>query len=148
MRLKLKENIAVGEVIRLEAGDGAVVDTYLHNQDGRGVNAVAVEVAGGTTELAHDLAVHIGFSRPPFLTRDEVPAEEVEAEREVLLAESRNEGKPEAALDKIVEGKLKGRFFQERVLMDQKYVKDEKQTIAGLLGDASIVRYAQVEIGG
>jgi elongation factor Ts len=148
LRVTLKENIAVGEVVRLEAGEGAVVDSYLHRQDGRGVNAVAIEVAGGNPELAHDLAVHIGFSRPPFLSRDEVPAEEVTAERELLEAESRNEGKPEAALDKIVEGKLKGRFFQQRVLLDQKFVKDEKQTVAGLLGDAEIVRYAQVEIGG
>jgi elongation factor Ts len=148
LRVTLKENIAVGEVVRLEAGPGAVVDSYLHKQDGRGVNAVAIEVLGATAELAHDLAVHIGFARPPFLTRDEIPEGDIEAEREVLLAESRNEGKPEAALDKIVEGKLKGRFFQERVLLDQKFVKDEKQTIAGLLGDAEVVRYAQVEIGG
>lgn len=148
MRLALKENIAVGEVVRIEAGAGAVVDWYLHKQEDRGVNGVAVELSGGDAELAHDLAVHIGFSRPPFLSRDEVPEAEVAAEREVLLAESRNEGKPEAALDKIVEGKLKGRFFQQRVLLDQKFVKDEKQTIAGLVGDAKIVRYAQVEIGG
>jgi elongation factor Ts len=148
MRVALKENIAVGEVVRIEAGEGAIVDWYLHKQEDRGVNAVAIEVSGATAELAHDLAVHIGFARPPFLTRDQVPEEDVVAEREVLLAESRNEGKPEAALDKIVEGKLKGRFFQERVLLDQKFVKDEKQTIAGLLGDAEIVRFAQVEIGG
>jgi elongation factor Ts len=148
MRLTLKENIAVGEIVRIEAGTGAIVDWYLHKQEDRGVNAVAIEVSGGDAALAHDLAVHIGFTRPPFLTRDEVPEEEVVAEREVLLAESRNEGKPEAALDKIVEGKLKGRFFQARVLLDQKFVKDEKQTIADLLGDAEIVRYAQVEIGG
>jgi elongation factor Ts len=147
MRVSLKENIAVGEVVRIEAGEGAVVDWYLHKQEDRGVNAVAVEVSGASAEVAHDLAVHIGFARPPFLSRDEVPEDEVAAEREVLLAESRNEGKPEAALDKIVEGKLKGRFFQERVLLDQKFVKDEKQTIAGLLGDAEVVRYAQVEIG-
>jgi elongation factor Ts len=148
MRVTLKENIAVGEVVRIEAGDGSVVDSYLHKQEDRGVNAVAVEISGATPELAHDIAVHIGFARPPFLSRDEVPADEVEVEREVLIAESRNEGKPEAALDKIVEGKLKGRFFQERVLLDQKFVKDEKQTITGLLGDAEVVRFAQVEIGG
>jgi elongation factor Ts len=148
MRVKLKENIGVGEVVRIEAGEGAVVDSYLHKQDDRGVNAVAVEISGATPELAHDIAVHIGFARPPFLSRDEVPADQVAAEREVLLAESRNEGKPEAALDKIVEGKLKGRFFQDRVLLDQKFVKDEKQTITGLLGDAEVVRFAQVEIGG
>ena len=148
MRVTLKENIGVGAVVRMEAGDGSVVDWYLHKQEDRGVNAVIVEVAGGSEQLAHDLAVHIGFARPPFLTRDEVPTDEVEAEREVLLAESRNEGKPEAALDKIVEGKLRGRFFMDRVLLDQKYVKDEKQSIAELLGDAEVVRFAQVEIGG
>ena len=132
--------------MRIEAGPGNVVDTYVHRQDGRGVLAVAVEVVGGTVELAHEIAVHVAFAQPTFLSRDEVPADEVAAERETLEGITRAEGKPEAAMEKIVEGRLTG-WFKERVLLEQSYVKDEKSTIAQLLGDASIARFALVSIG-
>ena len=98
LRSTLKENISVGRVRRLVAEGGQVVDTYLHLQAGRGVNAVGVELEGGTDELAHDIAVHIAFAKPAYLSRDDVPADEVEAERATLETISRNEGKPEAAL--------------------------------------------------
>jgi len=123
-----------------------VVDTYLHQQSGRGVNAVAVVIDGGTDELAHDIAVHIAFTKPAYLSREEVPAADVEAERTTLAEITRNEGKPEAALEKIVDGRMNG-WFKERVLLDQSYVRDEKQTIAAMLGSASIVAFAQVVIG-
>ena len=147
LRATLKENISVGPVRRLVAHPGQVVDTYLHQQAGRGVNAVAVVLEGGSDELAHDIAVHIAFARPAYLTRQEVPESDVAAERTTLEAISRNEGKPEAALAKIVEGRLTG-WFKERVLLDQAYVRDEKQTIAGMLGSARIVSFAQVVVGG
>jgi len=146
LRTTLKENISIGEVHRLVAEPGQVVDTYLHQQAGRGVNAVAVVVEGGTEELAHDLAVHIAFTRPSYLSRDEVPQAEVEAERATVEKISRNEGKPEAALAKIVDGRMNG-WYKERVLLDQSYVRDEKQTIAAMLGSARIVAFAQVVVG-
>jgi elongation factor Ts len=146
LRITLKEKIEVGEVVRIEAADGHVLDSYLHIQGGRGVNAVLVELEGGTPQLAHDIAVHIAFARPRYLSRDDVPADVVEHERETLTTISRNEGKPEQALPKIVEGRLGG-FFKEVALLEQPYAKDDKQTIRQLLGGARIVRYAQVEIG-
>jgi elongation factor Ts len=146
LRATLKENISVGRVRRLVAEPGQVIDTYLHQQAGRGVNGVAVVIEGGTDELAHDIAVHIAFTKPTYLSRDEVPEAEVAAERETLTTISRNEGKPEAAMDKIVEGRMTG-WFKDRVLLDQSYVRDEKQTIAGMLGSARIVSFAQVVIG-
>ena len=146
LKIALKEKIELGRVVRFEAAAGNLLDSYLHRQGGRGVNAVLVELAGGTQELAHDIAVHIGFARPKYLSRDEVPAESVEHERATLLAQTRNEGKPEAALPKIVEGKLHG-FFKEICLLDQPYAKDDKQSVAQYLKGATIVRYAQVEIG-
>ncbi|MHB1585360.1 MAG: translation elongation factor Ts [Acidimicrobiales bacterium] len=146
LRSTLKENISVGRVVRLEAGDGEVLDTYLHQQAGRGVNAVVVLLRGGSQELAHDLALHIAFARPAHLTRDEVPADEVAAERQTVEAISRNEGKPEAALPKIVEGRMNG-WFKERVLLEQSFARDEKQSIAGMLGSAQVVRFAQVVVG-
>jgi elongation factor Ts len=146
LRATLKENISVGRVRRLVAESGQVVDTYLHQQSGRGVNAVAVVLDGGTEELAHDVAVHIAFTKPAYLSRDEVPAEDIETERATVTEIARNEGKPEAAMEKIVEGRMNG-WFKERVLLDQSYVRDEKQTISGMLGAARIVAFAQVVIG-
>jgi elongation factor Ts len=70
----------------------------------------------------------------------------VAAERETVEKIARNEGKPEAAMPKIIEGRLNG-WYKERVLLDQPYVKDEKQTIAKLLGPAKVTRFAQVEVG-
>jgi elongation factor Ts len=147
LKLTTKENIEVGKVARVEASDGNALDTYLHRQDGRGVNAVIIEVEGGSPELAHDIAVHAAFTKPKFVSRDEVPEDAIAAEREALEAITRNEGKPEAALPKIIEGKLAG-WFRESVLLEQKFVRDEKQTIKQILGDAKIIRFSQVIIGG
>ena len=150
MKITLKENIELGRVVRFEAAPGNVLDTYLHVQNGRGVNGILVELAGGSKELAHDIAVHIAFGKPSVLTRDEVPAADIEAEREQLTNQTRNEGKPEQALPKIVEGKLNGWFKRVPggVLLEQPYAKDEKQTVTQVLGGATLVRYAQVIVGG
>ncbi len=96
--------------------------------------------------LAHDIAAHIAFARPSYISRDQVPESEVAAERETVEKIARNEGKPDAALPKIVEGRLNG-WYKERVLLDQPYVKDEKQTIATLLGPAQVTQFAQVVVG-
>ncbi len=146
LKITLKENISVGQVVRIQAPEGGVVDSYLHLQAGRGVNAVVVALQGGSAELAHDIAAHIAFARPTYVTRDEVPDSEVNAERETVEKIARNEGKPDAALSKIVEGRLNG-WYKERVLLDQAYVKDEKKTIATLLGSASVTAFAQVVVG-
>ena len=149
LKLATKENIELGRVVRFEAADGNVLDAYLHTQNERGVNGVLVEVSGGEKELAHDIAMHISFGRPAYLTRDEVPAAEVEEERAMLEATTRNEGKPEQAIPKIVEGKLGGWFKRAPggVLLEQPYVRDEKQTVEQMLGPAKVVRFAQVEVG-
>ena len=149
LKVTLKENIALGEVVRFSAAAGDVLDTYLHVQNGRGVNGILVEVAGGDQELAHEIAVHIAFGRPTYLTRDEVPPDAVDAERAALEAETRNEGKPESALTKIVEGKLGGWYKRVPggVLLEQPYARDDRQSVRQVLGDARVVRFAQVVIG-
>jgi elongation factor Ts len=146
LRTTLKENISIGQVRQLVAQPGQVVDTYTHQQAGRGVNAVALVLDGGDEELAHNIAVHIAFTKPAYLRREDVPEADVAAERATVSEISRNEGKPEAALDKIVEGRMNG-WFKDRVLLEQSYVRDEKQTITGMLGSARIVAFAQVVIG-
>ena len=118
----------------------------MHIQGGRGVNCVLVEMSGASVELAHDVAVHVAFARPKYLAREDVPADVVEKEPATLEVLSRNEGKPEAALPKIVEGRING-FFKDVALLEQPYAKDDKQSVKQVIGSATIVRYAQVEIG-
>ena len=146
LRIVLKEKIELGEVVRVEAGPGEVIDSYLHLQGGRGVNGVLVVMADATQELAHDIAVHIGFARPTYLSRNDIPADVLDKERATLETISRNEGKPEAALQKIIEGRING-FFKDVALLDQPYAKDDSRSVTKLIGSASIVRFAQVEIG-
>jgi elongation factor Ts len=149
LKVTLKENIALGAVVRFAAGAGDVLDTYLHVQNGRGVNGILVELSGGTKELAHDLAVHIAFGRPSVVARDEVPSGDVDAEREALTAQTRNEGKPEQALPKIVEGKLNGWYKRVPggVLLEQPYARDDKVAVKDILDGARVVRFAQVVVG-
>src|SRR5215210_1281346 len=92
LKVTLKENIDVGRVVRYEAADGNLLDTYLHVQSDRGVNGILVELAGGSQELAHDVAVHIAFARPATLTRDEVSEADVAEQRSLLETQTRNEG--------------------------------------------------------
>ena len=146
LKIAKKENIELGTVVRFDAAGDNILDSYLHLQDGRGVNAVLVELQGGTKEIAHDLAVHIAFSKPAYLNRDEVPAEDVERERQALLDITKAEGKPEAAWPKIVEGRING-WYKEQVLLEQQFVRDDKKSINDLLAGATLVRFAQVFIG-
>lgn len=146
LRTSLQENISIGRVVRMVSGDGQVLDSYVHQQAGRGVNAVLVLLEGGSQELAHDVAVHIAFARPAYLRREDVPEAEVAAERATVEEISRNEGKPEASLPKVVEGRMNG-WFKERVLLEQPYVKDEKRSVSDILSGAEIVGFAQVVVG-
>jgi elongation factor Ts len=149
LKVTLKENIEVGRLVQVTFGDGEAVGTYLHRQDGRGVNGVVVVLGSGSEELAHDIAVHIAFAKPQYLAREDVPADVVEEERQALLGITKAEGKPEAAWPKIVEGRLNG-WYKERVLLEQPFVRDEKQTIAQVAaaGGAEVARFAQLFIGG
>ncbi len=146
LKVTLKENIGVGGVERIDAADGNDLGHYQHNQGGRGVNAVLVEIEDGSAELAHDIAVHIAFARPTYLSRDDIPADVVSQERATLETLTRNEGKPEQAIEKIVAGRLQG-FYKDVALLDQPYAKDDKQSVAQFLGGAKVKRFAQVEIG-
>jgi len=152
---KLGENVALGRVVVFETADG-LLDGYKHVQNERGTIGVLVELAGvdrgdaKAQETAHDVALHIASAAPRWLSRDDVPADVVEKERAVLEELSRNEGKPENALPKIIEGRLNG-FFKDNCLLEQGFVKEPKTTVAkfveGLGGDATVQRFARVKIG-
>ena len=151
----LGEKIEIGRVVRFEAADG-LIDGYKHVQNERGVVGVLVELGGVDAErcqgarVAHDIALHIASAAPRFVSRDDVPADEVAREREVLEKQTAEEGKPEQAWPKIVEGKLNG-FFKTVALVEQSFVKDQKQTIGALVqslgADAAVRRFARVKIG-
>jgi elongation factor Ts len=110
------------------------------------VSGVIVEVVGGDATLAHEIALHVASMRPEWLSPDDVPPDRVESERAVLETLTRNEGKPEAAIPKIVEGRLKA-FFRDHCLLEQPFVKDQKQSVSQVLGPARVTRFVRVEIG-
>ncbi|BDG59378.1 translation elongation factor Ts [Caldinitratiruptor microaerophilus] len=132
---KIGENQAVRRMALLEA-PGGLVHRYVHGGTDAGRVGVLVAVTGGkgeaAEELAHEVALQIASMRPQYLRRDEVPEAVLEHEREVERARARSEGKPEARIPQIVEGRI-GKFLKEVVLLEQAWVKDDKKTIAQLI---------------
>jgi elongation factor Ts len=151
---KLGENVVLGRVVRFES-DG-LLDGYRHNQNDRGTIAVLVEITGvapddeRAREVAHEIALHISFAAPGYLTRDEVPAEVLEREKAVIEEKSRNEGVPEAKLEGAVKGRLNA-FYKDSVLVEQPSVKDPKVSIGKLVeqlgSNAKLARFARVKVG-
>ena len=151
----LGENVGIGRVARIESADG-IVDGYKHVQNERGTIGVLVELGGvdpsdaRAQEVAHDVALHVASAAPQYVTRDDVPADVLEKERAVLEELTRNEGKPEQALPKIVEGRLNG-FYKNTVLVEQPFVRDPKTTVGKLVGelgkDATIRRFVRIQVG-
>ena len=140
------EKIELGRVASFEGN----VETYMHRRASDLPHAVGVlvEYEGESADVARDVAMQIAAMRPRFLTRDEVPADLVAKEREIAEATAREEGKPEQALPKIIEGRLNG-FFKDVVLLEQPSVKDNKKTVQAILDEADITvsRFAHIEIG-
>jgi|SRR5947207_649858 len=147
---KLGEKIVVNRVAAL---DGPVA-VYLHRKspDLPPQVGVMVEFNGKSDEAAVDdargIAMQIAAMRPKYVTRDEVPADVVESERRIAEQTAREEGKPEAALSKIVEGRV-GAFFKDFVLIEQQSVTDQKKTVKQVLGEAGITvsRFVRFEVG-
>jgi len=152
---KLGENVGLGRVQRLVSDDG-IVDAYKHIQNERGTIGVLVEVGGvrpddeKAREVAHDIALHVASAAPRWVTRGEVPADVLEKERALLEELTRNEGKPEQAIPKIVEGRING-FYKDNVLSEQPYIREPKTTIGKLLeslgADATVRRFVRVKVG-
>ncbi len=117
----------------------AAVDAYLHrtSKDLPPQVGVLVAYSGSDADTAHDVAVHIAAFSPSVLKREDVDADVVATERRIAEETARNEGKPEAALSKIVEGRVTG-FFKENVLLEQDFAKDTKQTVSKVLETAGV----------
>ena len=127
------------ELRKLAVLKASGIDAYLHRTSPDLPPQVGVLLAfeGGDAAVAHDISVHIAAFSPTFLSREEVPATVVEKEREIAFETAKNEGKPEAALPKIVEGRVNG-FFKENVLVEQDFAKDNKQTVSKVAESAGL----------
>lgn len=145
LKIAKKENVEVGRVERIKAGAGQTLDTYLHVQDGRGVNGVIVLGEGVDADTLHQVALHVAFAKPTVLHRDEVDPDAVARERASLLEITKAEGKPEAAWEKIVEGRLTG-WYGETVLLEQG-LHGDKTSVGDTIGDGTIVGFVQAYIG-
>jgi elongation factor Ts len=143
----IKEKLELGRYAVL---DGGYVATYLHRSD-RDLPptiGVLVQLDGDNEEVAKDIAQQIAAAGAQYVTRDEVPADLVEKERRIAEEITREEGKPEQAIPKIVEGRV-GAFFKDVVLIEQPSVKDPKQTVKSVLaaGKVNVKAFARFRVG-
>lgn len=140
---KLGEKITVRRFERVEAGEGRI-SVYSHGAR----IAAAVAVSGGEDALVRDLAMHVAASAPAHLATEDVPEERRNAEKELLMAQARDSGKPEHIIEKMVEGRL-NKFLGEITLMGQPFVKDPDVTVEKLVSErgATVEGYARLEVG-
>jgi len=135
------ENMSIRRFARFETE--GLIEKYIH---GDGKIAVLVNMVNGNKELAKDVCMQIAAAKPEFLDRNSVPAERVEKEKEILKAQTMNEGKPEAIAEKIVMGRI-NKFYEEICLVDQAFVKDPSMKVSQVLKDAKVVEFARLEKG-
>ncbi|CAH0153333.1 translation elongation factor Ts [Microbacterium foliorum] len=148
-----EEAAIIGEKVelrRVRTISGDHVEVYLHrtSKDLPPQIGVVVAYSGDDAETARSIAQHISFANPSYLSREDVPADAVEKERVIVTEISRNEGKPEAALPKIVEGRVSA-FIKQVALLEQDYAKDNKLSVAQVAKDAGITvtDFARFKVG-
>lgn len=141
---KIGEKINVRRFALYEAPEGQV-SAYIH---GGGKIGVLVEMKGGSAELGKDIAMQVAAANPSYLERTQVPAAELEHEKEVLAEQAKNEGKPEKIIEKMVMGRI-NKYYKEVCLVDQDFVKDPDQTISKLLkaNNAEVLAFARFQLG-
>lgn len=143
----LGEKVELRTVRRVDGDEFAI---YLHktSKDLPPQVGVVVGYTGDDAETARSIAQHIAFAAPTYLSRDEVPEDQVAKERAIVEETAKNEGKPEAALPKIIEGRLTG-FFKEIALFDQAYAKDNKLSVAKVAEQAglTLTGFARIKVG-
>ena len=137
------ENMNIRRFARFESE--GLVEKYIH---GDGKIAVLVNMKKGNNNVAKDICMQIAAAKPEYLNEASVPAERLEKEKEILKAQTMNEGKPEAIAEKIVQGRI-GKFYSEVCLLDQAFVKNPDIKVSQLLkeNDSEIVEFARFEKG-
>lgn len=143
----LGEKIVVRRVARVT---GDAVASYLHrtNKDLPPQVGVLVATDKAGEEVARDIAMHVAAFSPTYLAREDVPEDIVAKEREIAEETARNEGRPEQAMPKIIEGRLNG-FFKENVLLDQAFAKDPKKTVGEIVSESggAVTGFARFRVG-
>ena len=141
---KIGEKISVRRFALYEAPEG-VVAAYIH---GGGKIGVIVELKGGNAELGKDVAMHVAAANPSYLERSQVPAAELEHEKEVLSEQAKNEGKPEKIIEKMVMGRI-NKYYKEVCLVEQEFVKDPDQTVGKLVkaAGAEVLAFSRFQLG-
>ena len=143
----LKEKVEVGRFARFEGG---YIASYLHKSDPAlpPTLGVLVQLESGAADVAQDVAHQVAAMRPRYVTREEVPADVIEQERRIAEQVTREEGKPEAAIGKIVEGRVNA-FLKDIVLVEQASVRDQKKPVSKLLAEhgARVQAFARFQIG-
>jgi elongation factor Ts len=146
MVAKIGEKISLRRFVIREKTDQDAFGAYLHMGGNIGVLTV---LEGSTDEnAAKDVAMHVAAVNPRYVSRDEIPQEEAEKEREVLKTQALNEGKPENIVEKMVEGRL-NKFFEEICLLDQSFVKDPDQKVKQYVASTGgkITAFDRFEVG-
>ncbi len=143
----LGEKVELRRIVRI-AGDKFSIYLHRTNKDLPPQVGVVLAYEGDDVETARSIAQHISFADPQYLSKEDVPASEVENERRIVEEISRGEGKPEAALPKIVEGRV-GAFFKQVALLEQDYARDNKLTISKVVADAglTVTGFARFKVG-
>lgn len=142
---KFNERIEIRRFEVVETSGGYVAD-YVHNGDKLGV---LVEFGGANEGLGlvgRDVAMQVAAMNPGYVRREEVPADVLTKEREIYAEQMRNEGKPEAIIEKIVTGRLE-KYYADNVLLEQSFVKDSAKAVNEIIGNASIVRFIRFNLG-
>lgn len=141
---KIGENISVRRFVRYESVEGKVY-SYIH---AGGKIGVLVDMKGGDAELGKNIAMQVAAANPSYLNRTEVPASELDHEKEVLKEQARNEGKPENIIEKMILGRI-NKYYEEVCLVDQIYIRDNKMSITKLLkaNNAEVARFARYQLG-
>src|SRR5262249_3710104 len=138
---RIREVFNVGRILRIDAPCGG----YVHHT---GETGVLVEVVGNNAAVAKEIAMHVAAIKPEVVAKEDLDQAAAEEEREILSEAARREGKPENIIGKMVEGRLKN-FYAEKVLLEQPFVKDDKQTVGQVAKAAGlqVKRFVRWQLG-
>ncbi len=138
---RIREVFRLHRIIRIDGPCGG----YVHHT---GTDGVLLEVAGGTAEVAKDVSMHIAAMRPSVVKKEDLDPSEVEKERDLLVSQAQAEGKPENIIEKMVDGRMRN-YYAEHVLLEQPFVKEEKQTVGQIAkaGGLTPVRFVHWQLG-
>ena len=138
---RIREVFRLSRIIRIDGPCGG----YAHHT---GTDGVLLEVDGGTAETAKDISMHIAAMRPTVVKKEELDPADVEKERQLLIKQAQSEGKPDNIIEKMVEGRMRN-YYADHVLLEQAFVKDEKQTVGKIAkaGGLTPVRFVHWQLG-